>query len=204
MAPRDGPGVVTRSEPGVTLPDFDALYSSDPDPWRVASSWYERRKRSLLLASLPRESYDTAWEPGCGPGLTSQALATRVGSLVASDVSSVAVALARGRCRGLPNVECIVSALPEVPFDGVVDLVVAAEFLYYVGQLDAALDALWSRLARAGHLVVMHWAHHPHDAFRSGPGMHATIERDAAARGAERLVSHVDADFVLDVYEAPT
>jgi trans-aconitate methyltransferase len=194
---------VTRPEPGVTLPDFDALYASDPDPWRVASSWYERRKRSLLLASLPRERYDTAWEPGCGPGLTSQSLATRVGSLVASDSSSVAVALARRRCRGMPNVECVLSALPEVPFDGVVDLVVAAEFLYYVGELDAALDALWSRLARAGHLVVVHWAHHPHDAFRSGPGMHASIERDAATRGAERLVSHVDHDFVLDVYEAP-
>jgi SAM-dependent methyltransferase len=127
-----------------------------------------------------------------------------VGSLVASDASSVAVALARRRCAALPNVGCVLSALPDAPFDGVVELVVAAEFLYYVDELDAALDALWSRLAPAGHLVVMHWAHRPHDAFRSGPGMHASIERDAAARGAERLVSHVDQDFVLDVYEAPT
>jgi trans-aconitate methyltransferase len=194
---------VIRPEPGVTLPDFDALYASDPDPWRVASSWYERRKRSILLASLPRESYATAWEPGSGPGLTSQSLATRVGSLVASDASSVAVALARRRCHALPNVECVLSALPAVPFDGVVELVVAAEFLYYVCELDAALDALWSRLAPAGHLVVVHWAHRPHDAFRSGPGMHSSIERDAGARGAERLVCHVDQDFVLDVYEAP-
>jgi hypothetical protein len=100
-------------------------------------------------------------------------------------------------------VECVLSALPAVPFDGVVELVVAAEFLYYVCELDAALDALWSRLAPAGHLVVVHWAHRPHDAFRSGPGMHASIERDAGARGAQRLVSHVDQDFVLDVYEAP-
>ena len=34
-------------------PDFDALYASDADPWQVESSWYERLKRAILLASLP-------------------------------------------------------------------------------------------------------------------------------------------------------
>jgi trans-aconitate methyltransferase len=187
----------------MTLPDFDALYAADPDPWRVESSWYERRKLSVLLASLPNEHYRTAWEPGCGPGISSVALASRVASLVASDASPVAVDAARRRCRSLPQVRCLVSALPDVPVDGAVDLVVVAEFLYYVRELEAALGALWSRLAPNGHLVVVHWAHRPHDAFRSGPAMHAALAVDAVQRGATRRVAHADADFLLDVYEAP-
>ncbi len=133
----------------VDPPDFDALYSADPDPWQVQSSWYERRKRSVLMASLPRELYRSGWEPGCGPGVTTVALASRAASLVASDLSSVAVDAARRRCASLPHVRCVVSTLPDVPVDGVVDLVVAAEFLYYVHDLDVVLAAVWSR-ARAG------------------------------------------------------
>lgn len=36
---------------------FEQMYQADPDPWQVASRWYERRKRDLLLAALPRERY---------------------------------------------------------------------------------------------------------------------------------------------------
>ena len=49
----------------------------------------------------------------------------------------------------------------------------------------------------------MHWAHHPHDAFRSGPEMHARIRLDCVRRDVRTLVTHVDQDFLLDVYEAP-
>ena len=38
----------------VNVPDFDTLYRDDPDPWQVASSFYEQRKRAVLLASLTR------------------------------------------------------------------------------------------------------------------------------------------------------
>jgi trans-aconitate methyltransferase len=187
----------------VDPPDFEALYSADEDPWKVQSSWYERRKRSVLLASLPRETYASGWEPGCGPGITTLALAPRVASLVSSDLSSVAVAAARQRCASLPHVRCAVSALPDVPFDGLVDLVVVAEFLYYLRDLDAALAAVWSALAPTGHLAVVHWAHHPHDGFLSGPAEQAGVQSYAAGRGAVRRVAHVDEHFLLDVYEAP-
>ncbi|MEP7089333.1 MAG: SAM-dependent methyltransferase [Nocardioidaceae bacterium] len=184
-----------------TAPDFEAMYRCDSDPWDVESSWYERRKLTVLLATLPRERYARAWEPGCGPGIVSEALAARVDSLVASDGSATALALARRR-PGLPaHVELVESELPALPLEGTVDLVVVAEFLYYTPDLMAALDALWSVTAPGSHMVFLHWAHRPHDAFRSGPEMHARICLDSRQRNAVKTISHTDQDFLLDVYE---
>jgi len=185
------------------VPDFDDLYRSDPDPWEVGSSWYERRKLALLMASLPYECYPRAWEPGCGIGVSTAALAERVTvSMSASDASPVAVDLARQRCADLSHVTVRQSRLPEVPLDAPVDLVVVAEFLYYVPDLQSALDALWSATKSGAHLVFMHWAHQPEDAYRSGPEMHAAVAADASHRRAVRLVTHAETDFQLDIYEA--
>lgn len=186
-----------------TEPDFDAMYADDPDPWDVGTSWYERRKLAVLLASLPRERYATAWEPGCGPGIVSRALADRVGRLTASDGSTVAVLLAEKRCADLDHVDVRVSTLPEAPLDGPVELVVAAEFLYYLPDRDAALEALWGATAPGGHLVTMHWRHLPDDAHLSGAAMQDEVAAYAEQHGARRLVHHLDEDFRLDVHEVP-
>ena len=52
----------------VNVPDFEALYQADADPWQVRSSFYEARKLDLLLACLSRPMYDAAWDPSCGVG----------------------------------------------------------------------------------------------------------------------------------------
>ena len=184
-----------------TEPDFDAMYAADPDPWDVESSWYERRKLAVLLACLPRERYATAWEPGSGPGITTRALASRVERLTASDGSAAAVRLAQERCADLGHVDVRRSSLPHVPVAHPVDLVVAAEFLYYLPDRVAALDALWRATVRGGHLLSMHWRHLPDDAHLSGEQMQDEFGAFARQRGARRLVHHLDEDFRLDVYE---
>jgi trans-aconitate methyltransferase len=184
-------------------PDFDAMYHADPDPWDVETSWYERRKRAVLLACLPREHYATAWEPGSGPGITTRALAGRVGRLIASDGSAAAVRLAEERCADLGHVEVRRSTLPDVPLAKPVDLVVVAEFLYYLPDRDAALEALWTATAAGGHLLSVHWRQLPDDAHLSGEAMQDEVAASAEQRGARRLVHHLDEDFRLDVYEVP-
>ena len=184
-----------------TEPDFDAMYADDPDPWGVATSWYERRKLAVLLACLPRERYATAWEPGSGPGITTAALAARVDHLTASDGSAVAVGLAERRCAELDHVDVRLSTLPDVPLRQAVDLVVVAEFLYYLRDRDAALESLWRATAPGGHLVSMHWRHLPDDAHLSGEQMQDDVAAFAEQRGARRLVHHLDEDFRLDVFE---
>ena len=182
-------------------PDFDAMYDADPDPWDVETSWYERRKLAVLLACLPRERYASAWEPGSGPGITTRALAGRTDHLTASDSSAVALRLAERRCEGLGHVDLRLSTLPEVPLDQPVELVVVAEFLYYLPDRDAALAALWSATAPGGHLLFMHWLAHPDDAHLSGAQLQQDVAAYAERREARRLVHHLDEDFRLDVYE---
>lgn len=47
---------------------FDPLFARGPDPWHFEGSWYEARKRDLLLASLPHARYESIFEPGCAGG----------------------------------------------------------------------------------------------------------------------------------------
>lgn len=182
-------------------PDFEARYRDIGDPWRVETSWYERRKLAVLMACLPQQRYERAWEPGCGIGVTTEALAGRVGSLVASDPSATAVARTADRVQHLTHVRVAESALPEVPLPEKVDLVVVAEFLYYLDDATEAIAAVWDSCAPGAHVVVLHWSHHPHDAFRSGEQTQIEVADDARRRGATCLVSHLEADFRLDVYE---
>jgi trans-aconitate methyltransferase len=185
-------------------PDFDELYESRGDPWQVETSWYERRKLAILLASLPNERYGAGWEPGCGLGVTTERLAGRCDQLVATDGSGVAVRRTQARCARLPHVSVEQQSLPATPAARApFDLVIAAEFLYYLPDLAESVAALWQTTRPGGHLVVLHWRHDPHDGSMSGAALHATIEADAESRGARRLVAHNDDDFVLDVYEAP-
>jgi len=193
---------VEREQP-VPAPDFESLYRGDPDPWQVTSSWYEQRKLAVVLASLPKRRYRSAWEPGCGPGIISAALADRVDDLVASDVSPRAIELAKLRCSGIGHLRFTVSELPAVAVERPVELVVVAEFLYYVQDLASALDAIWSATLPGGDVAFLHWAHRPGDAYRSGPEMHADIAIDAVDRDTVRMVTHADSDFLLDIYEVP-
>ena len=43
----------------------DEFYSKSPDPWGFRTSWYEQRKREIVVASLPRRRFGSCWELGC-------------------------------------------------------------------------------------------------------------------------------------------
>ena len=69
-----------------TMLYFDELCRRSDDPWRLREGWYERRKRSLTLALLPRPRYRNAFEPGCANGELTAELATRCDALLAADL----------------------------------------------------------------------------------------------------------------------
>ncbi len=111
--------------------DFEKRYQNDIDPWNYRDSWYEQRKYTVTLASLPRPRYRRIWEPACSIGVLTRMLATRADEVIASDLSPTAIAQARSG--DVPaQVTWDVHQLPEGPVPTGADLVVLSEVLYYL------------------------------------------------------------------------
>jgi hypothetical protein len=187
------------------VPDFDSVYRADPDPWRVRTSFYERRKLDVVLASLSSPSYAAAWDPAAGVGELVARLSGRVDRVLATDASVEAVRLSRGRCSELTNVEVRAQALPTRPPTGwgPFDLVVLSEFVYYLSPSErkASLEMLDSVVADRAELVSLHWRHQPHDAWLSGAHVQAEIGQHLIDHGWRTQVQHEDRDFVLSSFE---
>lgn len=196
----------------ITIPDFDRLYESDPDPWRVATSWYERRKIEVVLACLRRDRYRFAWDAACGTGELVAGLASRCDRILASDASAQACALTAARCAGVPTVgveRVVAPALPEAfvgrpgaPAQPGPDLIVLSEFLYYLDDADRALTA--ARVAQVAapgaDVLAVHWTPQPEDAHLPGVQVHRELDEALLGRGWGRLVSHRDIEFVLTLW----
>ena len=151
-----GQEIFFRVPPTASAPieRFAELYGDGADPWQTRTSWYERRKRDVVLACLPRERYRHAAEPGCGLGELTTALAARCDRVTASDPVEAAVEAARWVGDGARTV--LRTALPDgraIPRDA--DLVVLSEVLYYLSADDVAQVA---DLVPAGaDVVLVHW-----------------------------------------------
>ncbi len=189
-------------------PDFDAMYAADPDPWQVGSSFYEGRKRELVLAALGRPTYTAAWDPSCGTGHLVERLAARCADVLATDASPAAVDLTTRTCARRDNVTVARVAVPDDP--GLrpaagFDLVVVAEFLYYLDPLGrtATLGLVDELAAPGAEVVAVHWRHRPHDAWLSGADLQQEVVSPLETRGWARAVHVDDPDFVLDTVRRP-
>lgn len=138
---------------------FEDLYGRDPDPWRFATSGYERAKYAATLAALPRPRYSRALEVGCSIGVLTAQLAGRCDELLAVDVVEAALARARERCRDLPAVAFERMRLPGEMPPGRFDLILLSEVAYYWDRADVALAAerLRDALEPGGDLLLVHW-----------------------------------------------
>lgn len=188
-----------RDRPSMTAADFDTFYAeSGPDPWGFTDRWYEQRKRDLTLASLPRQRFCRAFEPGCSIGFLTRRLAERCDSLLATDVSAYAVDQARTRTAGCPHVRIELGSVPAQWPDGSFDLLVLSEVGYYCGPAD--LDELVRRsvgaLTADGVLLACHWRHDVPAYPLGGDDVHRVLR---AHPDLEVLAAHEEADFLLDV-----
>jgi LmbE family N-acetylglucosaminyl deacetylase len=216
-----------------TLPAsyFEGLYreageAGEAAPWGLERGWYERRKRALLLAALPRERYAYAVEPGCAVGLLTAELARRCDRVLAFDTAAEAVRRTRHRLETMDlvadpthqrgqngdeivdgaRVEVRVGALPEDwpaewP-DGRPDLVVLSEVGYYLDAADwqQVVDRVAADLAPGGQLVACHWRH-PAPGYPAGADqVHRALRQ---TRGLVSLARHEEEDFLLDVLAVP-
>jgi LmbE family N-acetylglucosaminyl deacetylase/SAM-dependent methyltransferase len=186
----------TQSLPAAFFEDFYAR--GGDDPWGFTARWYERRKRALTLAALPRERFARAFEPGCSIGVLTAQLGERCDDLLALDVVPATVRKARQRTAHLPGVRVEQGSVPGDWPEGVFDLVVLSEVGYYCGpdDLDTLVDRAAGALAEDGVLVACHWRHPVPEYPLGGDAVHAVLR---AHPRLALLAQHEEEDFLLDV-----
>jgi len=181
---------------------FEEMYERDPDPWGFASSSYERRKYALTVASLPLAHYGSVYEPGCSIGVLTGMLADRCDHLVASDIIPAALAQAAARTEHLPHVHLESRPIPESWPRGELDLIVLSEIAYYFSTRDLRqiMTRSLASTAAGAHIIGVHWRGQTNYPL-TGDEAHAFID---ATPGLQRIVHHLEREFVLSVWEKAT
>ncbi len=147
---------MTRRTETIRPDYFDTLYAGDPDPWRFATSDYERAKYAATLAALPDRRFPAALEVGCSIGVLTQQLAPRCDALLALDVAEAALAQARARC---PAVQFERRAVPDEWPPGRFDLIMFSEMLYYLdaAAIRATAAKAMAAINPAGCILMVHY-----------------------------------------------
>jgi predicted TPR repeat methyltransferase len=178
---------------------FDSMYESDADPWNFATSEYERRKYALTVASLPRQRYHRAFEPGCSIGVLSEQLALRCDRLLSTDIIADALTTARERLSDYPNVVVEARSVTDEWPHEFFDLVVLSEIAYYFDEevLERVLASVLKTTRPGAHVLAVHWRGVT-DYPQSGDEVHERIGRCTEFRN---VVHHRERKFRLDVWE---
>ena len=108
---------------------FEALYAGDPDPWKFATSAYERDKYGATIAALPGRRFGSALEIGCSIAILTRELARHCDALLGIDVAEAALAQAR---LNAPGVRFERRKIPDEWPPGMFDLLLFSEVLYYL------------------------------------------------------------------------
>ena len=138
---------------------FDALYTANPDPWNFAASPYERAKYALTLNAMRKPRYRSCLEVGCSIGVLTRSLASRCNTVIAVDASLTPIVEARRRCADLPGVRFEQMFVPEQWPDGVFELILLSEVVYYLSREDVGRLAarVTSSLPAGGSVLLVHW-----------------------------------------------
>jgi trans-aconitate methyltransferase len=188
----------------MTQADFEARYREHPDPWGYETSAYEREKYEATLAACGPGPYKSAIELGSSIGVFSALLAPRCRLLVTVDAAPTAVATARRRLAGSPNVTTILGSIPEAIPRRDYDLVVASEILYYLDgpRLEETLDVVRDLTRLGARLVAVHWRpsgpERPFDASQVHARLRAQPWLTSLGGGPDRPGAR---DYLLDVLE---
>jgi cyclopropane fatty-acyl-phospholipid synthase-like methyltransferase len=184
----------------VPLDHFQNLYAARPDPWRLATSPYERAKYAATLEALPRGRYRAALEIGCANGVFTERLADRCDDLLAIEPVSAALAEARRRNAQRGSVRFAQMFVPAEWPAGSFDLIAVSEVIDYLGKddVDRLAERTCGSLIPGGDAILVHWVgkKRPGEAH----GEEATDRFIAAAGGQlEVLRAARNRDYRLDV-----
>lgn len=186
------------------MTDFEALYQCHADPWQVRSSWYEHRKREILLASLPKQRYESVLEIGCGTGEITAHLALRANQVCAVDLSKTALqrCLHHLNAMGIKNVSISCARVPQtwpVAWEAAFDLLVISEFAYYMEdtEINTLIENCRHSLIYGGDWLMCHYLPPFHDRQQDTLYLHQCVT-DALKK--EPIVTYYDECFLLNMW----
>ncbi|MDQ3120502.1 MAG: nodulation S family protein [Verrucomicrobiota bacterium] len=179
----------------------DERYRASSDPWGFRTRYYERRKREIVVASLTRAKFQSCWELGCSNGELTAALAPRCAHILATDGNDRAVVEARGRLAEFAHVEVEHQIHPDDWPEAQFDLIVFSELAYNftAAVLREMALRLRASLQPEGVLVACHWRYPIEGCELTGDAAHRII---AEVLALPRLVTHTEADFILEIWSA--
>ncbi|MGA7245323.1 MAG: SAM-dependent methyltransferase [Terracidiphilus sp.] len=174
--------------------ELDGEFLSGPDPWNYANDTAQHSRvhgeLQMLDAVRGEDRFPKVLEMGCAEGIFTEQLALRCDSLLAVDISPIALERARERCRSHGNIRFLELDIRTGSPDGNYDLIVAIHSIEYLRspvdihraraslvewlcpggflllgtmrEVDAIEDSWWSRpLLRGGGRINAFFAQHP-------------------------------------------
>jgi phosphoglycolate phosphatase-like HAD superfamily hydrolase/protein-L-isoaspartate O-methyltransferase len=180
---------------------FEALYGTDPDPWKFETSEYEAKKYAATIAALPKR-YKSAFEIGGSIGVLTEKLASLCDSLLSIDVSKLAQEKAIQRCQHLKQVRFEIMRLPEQYPEEMFDLVLVSEVGYYWcwSDLQKAKQCILEHLEPGGHLLLVHWTEYARDYPLNGDQVHDSF-MELIPTKLRHLKSQREEQYRLDLFE---
>ena len=138
---------------------FNRLYRDDPDPWKFASSDYERGKYAATLQAVSGRRFTNALEVGCSIGVLTYSLAAQCDSLLGIDISEAPLRHARALCRRQRQVRFRRLAVPGQWPEGSFELIVLSEVLYFLAPAENTTLARLTlvSLALSGRVLLVNW-----------------------------------------------
>jgi len=144
---------------------FNLLYSIRKDPFNVANSKYELKKREIILNLMSRRMHKNALDIGCGTGILTNFFTQHCKKITAIDFSQKAISIAKSNCKNNVNINFIVADIRKFESNEKFDLFICSEVLYYMKSSDIDLtlekikkmaepDALLLQVGRANDTIV--------------------------------------------------
>lgn len=177
---------------------FEGLYRKREDPWNYTQSPYEREKYEKTLQAIPGD-VRLILEVGISEGVFTELLLKSGKQVFGIDISQTALERARKRLKKYGNQVTLkkMDITRDEP-EGVFDLILASEVLYYLGGRNILLaleDKFFRHLQDGGYLLLVHF-------YPSGKLIHDLfLERKRFIKVFEEVVYHPERDYIITLLQ---
>lgn len=177
---------------------FEGLYRRKEDPWNYTQSPYEREKYEKTLQAIP-DNVCSILEIGTSEGVFTELLLKKGKRVFGVDISQTALERAQKRLAKYGDRVTLkkMDITRDEP-EGVFDLILASEVLYYLGGKTVLLaleDKFFRHLRDGGYLLLVHF-------YPSGKLIHDLfLERRRFTKVFEEVVYHPERDYLITLLQ---